>query len=269
MTAIRSDAVDVQTTYEVYAIKYAEADALPPGNVDIGADPHDSAFDMAYYLWLVRGGGTTIIVDTGFNATSGAKRGRRLLRSPIEGLHALGVDPAGVNTLIVTHLHYDHIGNANLFPNAKLHVQDRELAFATGRFMCHSFFRDMYEMDDVVDFVRGVYAGRVVFHDGDAGIIPGVTVHLARGHTPGVQFVRVNTRSGWVVLASDACHYRFLLETKGVYPIVFDPAGLIETYAHLRQLASADRLVIPGHDPSVMREFPAVPGLEGAVVRID
>ena len=255
--------------YEVYAIKYAEADALPPGKVEVGADPHESVLDMAYYVWLIRSGDAAILVDTGFNATSGAKRGRRLLRSPAEPLRALGVDPAGVRTLIVTHLHYDHIGGAGIFPAATLHVQDQEVAFATGRQMRHAFFRDMYEVDDVVAFVRDVYAGRVVFHDGDAEIAAGVTVHLARGHTPGVQFVRVHTRSGWVVLASDACHYRFLLESEGVYPIVFDPAGLIETYARLRRLASADRLVIPGHDPAVMREFPAPPGLEGVAVRID
>ena len=224
--------------YEVYAIKYAEADALPPGKVVIGADPHESAYDMAYYVWLIRRGDTTVVVDTGFNARAGAKRGRRLLRSPADGLRALGVEAAAVRTLIVSHLHYDHIGNADLFPAATLHVQDKELAFATGRYMRHAFFRDMYEVDDVAGFVRDVFAGRVVFHDGDAEIAPGVSVHLASGHTPGVQFVRVATRSGWVVLASDACHYTFLREREEVYPIVFDPGGLIETYARLRELAS-------------------------------
>ena len=156
-------------------------------------------------------------MDTGFNAVSGARRGRRLLRSPVEGLRALGVEPETVRTLIVTHLHYDHIGNADLFPNATLHVQDKEAAFATGRHMRHAFFRNMYEVDDVVGFVCEVYAGRVVFHDGDAGIAPGISVYLASGHTPGVQFVRVATRQGWLVLASDACHYTFLRQLEEVY----------------------------------------------------
>ena len=266
MVAAAPDAPD----YEVYAIKYAEADALPPGKVAIGADPHDSSFDMAYYVWLIRRGDRAIVVDSGFNARSGAKRGHRLLRSPADGLRALGVEPDAVETLIVTHLHYDHFGNADLFPAATLHIQDKEAAFATGRYMRHAFFRDMYEVDDVTGFVRDVYAGRVVFHDGDGEIAPGVTVHLAPGHTPGVQFVRVWTRSGWLVLASDACHYTFLREREEVYPIVFDPGGLIETYARLRSLASSDKLVIPGHDPIVMREFPAAgEALDGVAVRLD
>ena len=144
------------------------------------------------------------------------------------------------------------------------------MAFATGLYMRHAFFRDMYEVEDVTGFVRDIYAGRVMFHDGDAEITPGVTVHLASGHTPGVQFVRVLTRSGWLVLASDACHYTFLREREEVYPIVFDPAGLIETYARLRALASEDRLVIPGHDPAVMQQFPAAgAALKGVAVRLD
>ena len=82
----------------------------------IGADPHDSPYDMAYYIWLIRCGGQAIAVDSGFNARSGVKRGHRLLRSPADGLRALGVEREAVETLIVTPLHYDHFGNADLFP---------------------------------------------------------------------------------------------------------------------------------------------------------
>ena len=85
--------------YEVYAIKYAEADALPPGKVEIGLDPHHSPFDMAYYIWLMRHGDEAIVVDTGFNADSGAKRGRRLLRSPADPLRSLGVLPQNVRKI--------------------------------------------------------------------------------------------------------------------------------------------------------------------------
>ena len=95
-------------------------------------------------------------------------------------------------------------------------------------------------------------------------------MHLASGHTPGVQFVRVWTRSGWLVFASDACHYTLLREREVMYPIVFDPGGLIEIYERLRALASQDRLVIPGHDPDVMRSFPAAnPELLDIAVRLD
>ncbi len=108
----------------------------------------------AYYVWLIRRGNAAFVVDTGFNPTSASKGGRRILHPPDESLRRLGVDPATVETLIVTHLHYDHIGNSDLFPLATFHIQDKEMMFATGRYMRHSFFRDMYEVEDVVDFVR-------------------------------------------------------------------------------------------------------------------
>ncbi len=255
--------------YEVFAIKYAELKARPATDTIIGADPHDAPFDMAYYVWLIRSGPAVFVVDTGFGKAAAQKRGRQFLRSPADGLKALKVNPAAVTNVIVTHLHYDHIGNADLFPNALFHIQDKEVAFATGRYMRHRFFRDMYEVEDVLGFVRDVYADRVVFHEGDDEIAPGLTVHLSSGHTPGLQFVRVHTRQGWLVLAADACHYTHLRERDEVYPVVFDPGGLLENYRRLRQLASGDRMVIPGHDPAVMMNYPAADGLEGVAVRLD
>ena len=231
--------------YEVFAIKYAELKARPANEIAVGADPHDAPVDMAYYVWLVRDGAAVFVVDTGFSEASAQRRGRKFLRSPADGLRALQVDPGKVADVIVTHLHYDHIGNAGLFPNARFHIQDKEVAFATGRYMRHHFFRDMFEVEDILGFVRDVYGNRVVFHDGDDEIAPGLSVHLSPGHTPGLQFVRVHTRQGWLVLAADACHYSRLRERDEVYPVVFNAGDLLENYRKLSRLASDDRLVDP------------------------
>ena len=96
---------DEHPEYGVYAIKYAEADALPSDKLAIGAAAHDTpARDMTYYVWLFRRAELAIVVDTGFNAGSGARRGHRLLRSPVDGLRALGFDLETVRTLVVTSL---------------------------------------------------------------------------------------------------------------------------------------------------------------------
>jgi glyoxylase-like metal-dependent hydrolase (beta-lactamase superfamily II) len=118
--------------------------------------------------------------------------------------------------------------------------------------------------------VREVYKGRVRFHDGDAELAPGFSLHRVGGHTRGLQVVRVHTRVGWIVLASDASHlYANMKETRP-FPIVYDVPGMVAGYRRLRELADAPELIVPGHDPLVMRRYPpASAELEGMVVRLD
>ena len=255
--------------YEVYAIKYAHLERRASGNF-LGGDAHDGPMPLDYFVWLIRGDGRDIVVDTGFSAAMAAKRRRNHIRCPADGLRLLGVDPAAVNDVVITHLHYDHAGNLDLFPGAALHVQDREINYATGRYMCHDCFRGSYEVEDVVSMVRRVYAGRVNFHEGDAEIAPGVSVHLIGGHTMGMQSVRVMTQRGWLVLASDASHFYANMEQVRPYPIIWSTADMVDGYARLRALAASAEHVIPGHDPLVMERYPAPSKeLEGIVVRLD
>lgn len=255
--------------YEVYAVKYGHHERRARENF-LGGDAHDGPMPLDYFVWLIRGDGREIVVDTGFSAAMAIKRGRNLLRCPTEGLSLLGVDAAVVKDVVITHLHYDHAGNLDLFPSATLHVQDREINYATGRYMCHDCFRGAYEIEDVVSMVRRVYAGRVRFHEGDAEIAPGVSVHLIGGHTMGIQSVRVMTRRGWLVLASDASHFYANMEEVRPFPIIWSVADMVEGYAKLRALAASAEHVIPGHDPLVMKRYPAPSEeLKGVVARLD
>ena len=90
---------------------------------------------------------------------------------------ALGIAPESVKDVIISHLHCDHCGNYDLFPQARYHLQDREMTYATGRCMCHRALRLPFEVEDVVAMVRKLFAGRCAFHDGEDQIVPGVTVH--------------------------------------------------------------------------------------------
>ena len=126
------------------------------------------------------------------------------------------------------------------------------------------------EAEDVVGMVRRVYQGRVRFHDGDAELAPGVSVHLIGGHTMGLQAVRVATRRGAVVLASDASHLYANMDEVRPFPIVWSVADMVEGYGRLRQLAESSAHIIPGHDPQVLERYPAPrPDLQGIVARLD
>jgi glyoxylase-like metal-dependent hydrolase (beta-lactamase superfamily II) len=252
-TEIEED--DIAEDWEVLALRYATAQ-LPAQHLALDADPHDAPGQLDYFIWVIRGPTGVIVVDTGYLPAEGERRGRTLLRHPAALLAAIGIDAAEVRDVVLTHLHYDHAGNLPLFPKARFHLQARDMEFATGRCMCHSRMRRAFFVEDIVEVVRHVYAERVQFHDGDADLLPGVTLHLVGGHSRGLQAVRVETRSRPIVLASDALHLDRLLEEDAVFPIFADIADVYQGYRIIRQLAGPHGILVPGHDPSVLTRFP-------------
>lgn len=255
-------------TYELLAIRYAHSARRSPDNF-IGGDPHDTDMPLDYFVWVIRNAYRTIIVDTGFGEQQARERGRDILHPVSEGLQAAGVDPDRVKDVVITHMHYDHAGNNELFQNACFHLQDSEMAFATGRCMCHAHANHPYNVEDVVGLVRRVYAGSVQFHDKMSQLAPGITLHHVGGHARGLQCVRVMTARGPVLLASDATHhYRHMDEGK-VFPTCDSVSDALLGYDTLRSLAGPGH-IIPGHDPKVMHLYPALSKqAEGWIVRLD
>jgi glyoxylase-like metal-dependent hydrolase (beta-lactamase superfamily II) len=255
--------------HEVYAIRYGHHPRRSPANF-IDGDPHDILLPLDFFVWAIVGPAGTIVVDTGFDEAMSARRQREITKPVRDGLAALGIAPESVGNVVVSHLHYDHCGNHELFAHARYHLQDREMAYATGRCMCHQALRMPFEADDVVAMVRKVFAGRVAFHDGEDEIVPGVTVHRIGGHSKGLQSVRVKTRLGHVVLAADASHLYAHMDSGRVFPLTYNIEEVVEGYVTLKKLAASPRHVVPGHDPLVLARYPAAkPGLEGWIVRLD
>lgn len=256
-------------SYEIYAIKYARLMRRSPDNF-LGGDEHDVEMPLNYYVWVVSNGARSILVDTGFNEAMAKKRGRQIVKPVAEGVKALGIAPESVKDVIITHMHYDHAGNLPLFPNARYHLQDSEMEFATGRCMCHRTMNHGYEPEDISRMVHCVFDRRVDFHDGAAEVAPGIEVHHVGGHTRGLQSVRVKTRRGWVVLASDASHFYAHMEQDRLFPIVYNVGDMLEGFRTLRRLATSPSHIVPGHDPLVMERYPAAkPGMEDWIVRLD
>lgn len=257
--------------FEVFAIRYAHhRGRRAEDNFIGGGDFHDADSPLDYYVWVVRRGAEVYLVDTGFSVSAAAERKRTLLISPAKALTQLGIDASTLEHVILTHLHYDHAGTLEDFPAATFHVQDAEPAYATGRCMCHAVLRHPYDVEDVVTFVRKVYSDRVVFHDGTSELSPGLTLHLVGGHSKGLQVVRVWTRRGWVVLASDATHLYANIERALPFPAVYSVGDMMEGFRRVRELADSEDHIIPGHDPQVMARYPAPdPSSEGVIVRLD
>lgn len=255
--------------YEVFALRYGTRNAMSSSHF-LGGDPHDVPMPMDYFVWAAVGPEKTFVIDTGFTQEDAAARKRTFLCDPIDSLTEIGIKAGDVSDVIITHLHYDHAGNFGKFPQATFHLQDREMEYATGRFMGYKKTSHSFDVDDVTGLVRLNFAGRMQFHDGEAELAPGLSVHRLGGHTPGMQCVRVNTARGIVVLASDTSHFYENFMNYRPYVNVVNQPEMLDGYRALRRLADSLDHIVPGHDPLVMQKYPALSkATAGLVIRLD
>jgi glyoxylase-like metal-dependent hydrolase (beta-lactamase superfamily II) len=259
-------------TYEVVAIRYAtrvtsRREAFY--RYESYREP-DAPLRMDYYFWLLRSPRRVALVDTGFDPEVGRRRGRTLLVEPLRALDRLGVRPPDVAHVIVTHLHYDHIGNLAAFPRAEISVPRPELEFWTGPYASRPQFAEHVEAAEVAYLDAAWREGRARAVDDGQEILPGIRAHLVGGHSPGQQVTVVAGAGGSVVLASDAIHYEEEMERDMPFAIFSDLAGMYRGYDRLRELRDRERgVVVAGHDPAVVERFPGLGhDLEGLAVRL-
>lgn len=257
--------------YEIIALRYARLDTQKRRNAFISDDSHDGVLmPLNYFVWIIRNASRTVLVDTGFAEKEAEARGRTLERRPAAALKMIGLEPDDIGEVVITHLHYDHAGTLGDFPNARFHLQEKEMAYTTGRAMTYDALRHPYECDHVCGMVRLAFDKKVRFHNGDAEIAPGITLHLIGGHAKGLQVVRVMTARGPVVVASDASHFYENFMDYNPFVIVHDVETTLRGYDRLRELADHDvTRIVPGHDPLVMKRYLPLPQLEGIAVRLD
>ena len=244
--------------YEVYAIKYAECIARTRRQSFIFDDAHDAPHDMDYFIWVVRNAQRTILVDTGFDGAEGARgagggsSSSRPRRRPASASRPMPWTRR-LSPICIT---ITRAGWSSFRTPACTCRRPRW--FTRPAPACAmTFLRKPFTAEHVCRMVRRVYAGGVVFHDGDAEVAPGVSVHKVGGHSRGLQVVRVETERGPLALASDAAHYYENYEARSPFPLVVDVEDMLKGYDVLTRLAGDRRLVIPGHDPLVRRRFPA------------
>jgi len=228
----------------------------------------DAVIAMDYFFWVIRNDRDVILVDTGFQAVVGRRRGRTPLIDPLAALAALGISKEQVSQIVITHLHYDHIGNLAAFPEAAITIQRREVDFWTSPDAKHPQIEYLVEPSEIEYVREEVETGRMRCVDGDSRITSGVRVELVGGHSPGQQIVIVDGARRPIVIASDALHFYEELERDMPFGIFTDLVDTYRAYGTLRSLEEGGAVVVAGHDPSVMTRFETMgrPGEHMAVL---
>jgi glyoxylase-like metal-dependent hydrolase (beta-lactamase superfamily II) len=249
--------------YEVYAIRYATLPGFPVSELVAGADPARKQ-DIAMMIWLVRGNGRNILVDSGFYHDRFFKEWQvNDFIKPSDTLKPLGLKPEDITDVIITHMHWDHADGMDLFPNARIWIQKDELQYYAGEAWQSKDTHGGIDPDDVLTLVKLNAEGHVGLVNGDAQeIILGITCYTGGRHTYASQYVGVNTSAGTVVLASDNMYLYENLEKHVPIAATLDAASNLHAQDRMKQIAASPALIIPGHDPAVMTKFPnPLPGI--------
>ena len=256
--------------FRVYAVKYAEKDGRRSEHF-LGGDPHDGPMPMDYFVWAVVGPGGTWVVDTGFTEEDAAPAPAPARAARARGARHGRGRRATVTDVVLTHLHYDHVGGWAHFPAARFHLQEKEMAYATGRHMARPAVSAAFTPGHVAALVHAGLrpAGRLPRRRRHPRARP-LAAPAGRPHRGHPGRAGADGRR----LAGAGLRRQPLLREHGDGPAVPHRPRRRRHAGRLRPPARAGvraaRAIVPGHDPLVLERYPvAGPGLEGIAVRLD
>ena len=244
--------------YSIQAIRYATAPDVPVSELVVGG-PKDVKIDIAMVVWLIRGGGHTILLDSGFHRDTFLKDfpAKDYLR-PDEAVETAGVKPDEVTDIVISHAHWDHMGGIDLFPKANIWIQKDEYRYYTMDAWQPGGDHGGIDPDDARELVKLNTEGRIRLVDGDnVEIFPGIRAYTGARHTYASQYLKVDGNPPFV-LASDNCYF-YLNLSSHLASATFsdaDHAANIAAQARMIELAGSPDRVVPGHDALQFQKFP-------------
>lgn len=250
----RGNRTTSESAYEVYAVRYGTLKSFPLAGLVKGED-QNKKIDIALMIWLIRGNGRNVLVDSGFYRDPFMKQWKPAdYMKPSEAISKLGLKPEDITDVIISHAHWDHCDGTDLFPKARVWIQKEEFEYydqpehqkGTGVFPVDMAMLEKIKAEGRLELVEG----------DDKAVLPGITVYTGGRHTYASQYVGVNTGKGIVILASDNVYLYENIEKSLPIPATFDAESNLRAQERMKNLAASPSLIIPGHDPAVFVKFP-------------
>lgn len=245
--------------WKIYGVRYTVQPSRPAHTTFMFGDPTEETGGLDYYSWVLISDDRAIVVDTGAAERKVRNLGREWLAPPTEALRILGVDPEHVEDVILSHAHWDHVGDLKAYPKARFFMNELEMASVTGPDMTYRVLREPYHGDEAAELAGLVYEDRLTFLQGDGAFAPGVGYTLIGGHSAGQIALTVETERGPVVLATDAIHFWREVEEERAFIIFHDLRRMLAGYRRLNAMVAGDLgRLLPGHDPLIRQRYPTV-----------
>jgi glyoxylase-like metal-dependent hydrolase (beta-lactamase superfamily II) len=263
---ISSDVFCQNDQYEVYALKYKSGGKIPATGIAVGALNGDSV-RVCNMFWFLKGkNGRNILVDAGDTDSSGP--GARSFVRPDLLLNEIGIKPADITDIIITHPHFDHINGLRLFHSGKVWMQKKDFDdFVVGAWQRNN--PAGFRKDDVRNLIEVSLNGRLNLVDGDnIELMPGVRAFTGSSHTRENQYLLVNSVSqNKILLASDAIWFYYNFEHMlPVVTYVIDPEAYVKAMKRMKTLVTDEKYIIPGHDDLIFSKFR---GVNKNIIRIE
>lgn len=275
--------------YSIWVCEYSYVPEYHKSGVLYGA--HNQGFVKLPYCYVViKGKDHVAMVDVGYNdkeygKTLGDRFGVENWRDPKTVLAEVGVTPEEVDTVFITHAHFDHFGNVEDFPNAKFYIQEREISKWVWAMSLPDRMRWMMVAVDPGDIVRGVELARdkrlETVNGALDNVLPGIDLHPAEdSHTWGSMWVTVRndgkaqSEDTWV-LAGDLIYvFENINGPGGAVDLdeIYTPVGLavgsqtnlvLATEAMMKQVGYDSHRIIPVHEERIRDTFPSRISKEG------
>jgi N-acyl homoserine lactone hydrolase len=262
--------------WSIHILEYGYVDRFPASNL-FAAQPNEGHRRMPYCFGVMRAGNRTILVDTGFADENVHERltrkyGRTRWCTPVEALSRLGVTPEQVDTVLLTHNHFDHAGCVDRFPDAHVWIQRREMdSYVAAAARPRRF--EFLTRSGQSDLPQQLAARRTTLVDGTAEVAPGITLRPAHDtHTAGSQLVEVtNDDNGtWIFAGDNVYSYENLtgLHNDGILAPIAMTTGSATAWLDLAdrmltRVGGEIRRILPFHEAAVWDTFPSTTWPDG------